>query len=187
MILLGLGVSAEKATMWLDPRKRERYATLLREALGGKSVSPDRLLEIAFKMLVVCEVYPQGRQWLHAFFRAIRGGRTTPISLATEPEVAKGMADFADVLESEEPIEVPLASRRAFPFAFASSQSSRSAACQAQPASSRSFSLMSAVGLCLQSISSEAKTYFTSGSDADTSGRLSFLFSKRFRRALPKW
>ena len=97
--------------------KRERYLAHLSELLLGSSVRPTVLTSVAFKMLVVCECYPYGRQWLHPLFRSIRGNRTAPIVFETEPGVLDALVRFRDLLASDVRLAVPLASRQSFPFA----------------------------------------------------------------------
>ena len=75
------------------------------------------LTEVSFKMLVVCELYPPGRQWLHSLFGAMRGQRKSPINLAREVSVDEALHNFERLLFSDESISLPLTCREHFPFA----------------------------------------------------------------------
>jgi hypothetical protein len=97
--------------------KRERYLEHLNGVLKCSSIRPSVLTSVAFKMLVVCECYPYGRQWLHPVFRALRGNRTAPIVLDQEPDVYDSLDRFRALLASDVRLAVPLASRQSFPFA----------------------------------------------------------------------
>ena len=96
--------------------KRERYLEHLSTVLLGSSVRPSVLTSVAFKMLVVCECYPYGRQWLHPIFRSLRGNRTAPIVFSSEPAVFEALEQFRALLAGSERLAVPLASRQSFPF-----------------------------------------------------------------------
>ena len=97
--------------------KRERYTARLAQMLSDGGASPKSLTSVAFKMLVVCECYPFGRQWLAPIFRALRGGRTSRVGFSVELEVAQSLRLFHDLLASDQRLAVPLASRHSFPFA----------------------------------------------------------------------
>ena len=117
MGLLGGGIDVAAEELVLDDDKRVRYAKLLKSALQGVSLSVKDLTSLAFKMLVVCEMRPHARQWLHPLFRCLRGGRVAPIVLSIETEVSSSMHRFLQLLESTDRIAVPMSCRESFPFA----------------------------------------------------------------------
>ena len=117
MGLLGGGVDVLAEELVLDQDKRVRYAALLSEALCCVALSVKELTSLAFKMLVVCEMCPFARQWLHPVFRALRGNRVAPISLVSETEVKDALQRFLDLLQGSQRIAVPMACRETFPFA----------------------------------------------------------------------
>lgn len=121
MLYLGAKVDLVSEELCFDSDgvgcKRERYLEHLSGVLRGSSVRPSVLTSTAFKMLVVCECYPYGRQWLHPIFRSLRGNRTAPIVFSAEPDVLAALERFRDLLASDVRLAVPLASRQSFPFA----------------------------------------------------------------------
>ena len=117
MGLLGGGIDVVAEELVLDEDKRTRYAALLRGALLRVSVSVKELTSLAFKMLVVCEMRPLARQWLHPLFRVLRGGRVAPVSLHIELEVTASLQSFLQLLDGAFRISVPMACRESFPFA----------------------------------------------------------------------
>ena len=118
MVLVGGCIDiGQRESLSLDAEKRERYRTLLAVVLGEPSISPTTLTSVAFKMLVVCEVYPLGRQWLHSAFRALRAHRfSSSITWADVSEVRSDLESFLHLLRGNEPLEIPLACRHSFPF-----------------------------------------------------------------------
>ena len=78
MGLLGATCDVLEEHFVLEDEKRERYAEDIERMLEPPSARPAALTSMAFKMLVVCEMRPSARQWLHAVFRALRKGRATP-------------------------------------------------------------------------------------------------------------
>ena len=118
MVLIGGRVDVGPAeSLSLEPAKRTRYKLLLEQRLRAVCINPTELTSLAFKMLVVCEVYPLGRQWLHSAFRCLRRHRhALSILWADEPEVASDMERFWTLLSSASPLAIPLACRRSFPF-----------------------------------------------------------------------
>jgi hypothetical protein len=121
MLLLGSVVDVEAEELSFDSEgehcKRTRYIAVLVRVLTLQAVSVAELTSVAFKMLVVCETYPYGRQRLHAIFRVLRQSRVAPVDLAREPAVAASLSFFLRLLRSDERLAVPLAPRHSFPFA----------------------------------------------------------------------
>lgn len=121
MIYLGAKVDLVAEELCFDSdganSKRARYCAHLDGILACASIRPAAMTSVAFKMLVVCECYPYGRQWLHPIFRALRGGRVTPVVFAAEPDVFDALQRFRALLVSDVRLAVPLASRQSFPFA----------------------------------------------------------------------
>ena len=112
MLFLGAIVDVVKEEKSLDPDKRIRYLDRLRMMLGGSSVSVANLLRMAFRLLVVCQMRPMCRQWLHSFFRAVRGKqRHALLSMSDYPEVGSDASRFVSLLASEDRIASPLAPR----------------------------------------------------------------------------
>jgi hypothetical protein len=123
MLLLGSVVDVVEEELSFDSDgehcKRRRYIAVLVQVLSRPSVSVAELTSVAFKMLVVCETYPYGRQRLHTIFRALRHDRVAPVVFAGEPAVASSLLFFLQLLRSDERLAVPLAPRQSFPFADA--------------------------------------------------------------------
>lgn len=121
MLYLGvrIDVTAEELVFDSDGPacKRVRYLARIELLLRDSGVMPSVLTSMAFKLLVVCECYPFGRQWLHPLFRALRGKRASRIVFASEPDVLASLQRFRDLLASTARLAVPLASRHSFPFA----------------------------------------------------------------------
>ena len=117
MVLLGGWLDLKTETLALDDAKRVSYGLLLRLFIGLGILRPSQLTSLAFKMLVVCEVRPSARQWLHPLFRALRNNRTSSIILSEEPAVAESINSFSKLLDSDEKIAIPFACRESFPFA----------------------------------------------------------------------
>ena len=117
MLLLGVELDLETEELMLEERKRVNYALAIREAQQRGRLTVTALTSLAFRMLVVCEVRPTARQWLHPMFRALRGQRMHPIDLEVEVEVAQSLKLFHELLTSSERIAVPMACRESFPFA----------------------------------------------------------------------
>ena len=116
MLLLGGRFDVSSLMLSLDATKRRAYRMSLRHWLAMHAISAAQLTSLAFKMLVVCEVQPTARQWLHAIFRALRGSRTSAIVFAVEPEVKQSLEAFALLLESDSLLAIPMACRQTFPF-----------------------------------------------------------------------
>lgn len=123
MVLLGVELDVPRAVLSLESgdehSKRARYLRELDARLSAGVISTTDLTSLAFKMLVVCECYPYGRQWLHPIFRALRGGRTAPVDLAVESSVCATLRRFQQLLRSDDPLSVPMASRQTFPYSDA--------------------------------------------------------------------
>lgn len=123
MLLLGSVIDVVAETLSFDGdgerSKRVRYIVALDLALAEPAVSVQALTSLAFKMLVVCETYPYGRQQLHAIFAALRHNRTAPVVYEREPMVAVSLRFFLVLLRSDAVLAVPLAPRHSFPFADA--------------------------------------------------------------------
>jgi hypothetical protein len=117
MIILGGVIDVGPAeSLSLEPAKRERYLAHLRTALERPAPRTSGVTSLAFKMLVVCEVYPRARQWLHAVFRCLRRHRECAVvDWSQEPEARDEFGRFAELLRSDERLEIPLACRRSFP------------------------------------------------------------------------
>ena len=119
-LLLGAVIDIDKEELVFDSdgpiSKRARYTAALLEALAQRLLSVARVTSLAFKMLVVCETHPFGRQRLHAIFRALRCGRTGDIDLYVETEVRSALQYFLDLLRSTARLAVPLAPRLSFPY-----------------------------------------------------------------------
>ena len=120
-VLLGAGIDIEQEQLVFDSdgplSKRARYIIALLDALRQRYLSVARVTSLAFKMLVVCEMHPFGRQRLHAIFRALRHDRTGDIDLLTESEIRSALQYFLDLLQSSARIAVPLTPRLSFPYA----------------------------------------------------------------------
>ena len=115
MLFLGVIADVVREEKSLDPDKRKRYLSRLREMLAAQTVSAANLLRMAFRLLVVCQVRPAYRQWLHSFFRAVRGQqRVRMLRLADLPELVDDANRFASLLASEDRIAAPLAPRVLF-------------------------------------------------------------------------
>lgn len=121
VLLLGGGVDLSTEELVFDSdgpqSKRARYIIALRSALNEISLAVAVVLSLAYKMLVVCETHPYGRQRLHVIFRALRFDRIAPFVLAQEPAVVSSFQYFLDLLCSDARLAVPLSSRQSFPFA----------------------------------------------------------------------
>ena len=118
MVLIGGCIDVgQRESLSLDSEKRSRYIVKLASAVEEASISVTNLTSLAFKMLVVCELFPLGRQWLHSAFRALRAHRTrASVEWADEGEAHQDFGRFLDLLRSDHPLEVPLACRHSFPF-----------------------------------------------------------------------
>ena len=115
MLFLGVIADVVREEKSLDPDKRKRYLSRLREMLAAQTVSAANLLRMAFRLLVVCQVRLAYRQWLHSFFRAVRGQqRVRMLRLADLPELVDDANRFASLLASEDRIAAPLAPRVLF-------------------------------------------------------------------------
>lgn len=117
MVLIGVELLVSSLEIALDSEKRVAYVEALLLWLSKPIIPVARLTSLAFKMLVVCESYPTGRQWLNPIFRALRGARSHPIVLAAEGDVECALRRFLSVLQSDARLAVPMAARESFPFA----------------------------------------------------------------------
>jgi hypothetical protein len=126
LVLLGLGIDLVAEVKRLDSEKRERYAEAIAALVLNGRIGRARLLSLAFKLLVVCEVRPDARQWLHSIFRLLRrvdsAGLPCRIFYVSadalddgSKEAAGDMLHFRELLKSADDITVPLASRSIFP------------------------------------------------------------------------
>ena len=118
MVLIGGHVDVgQRETLSLEPRKRVKYLKLLNAHLALPAIRSSALTSLAFKMLVVCEFYPLGRQWLHSVFRCLRSSRLVAvISWDVATDAASDLHRFQELLRSPIVLEIPLACRLTFPF-----------------------------------------------------------------------
>ena len=121
LVFLGGVVDLDLEQLQLEPAKRVRYSKRLASALARPSIALDALTSLAFKMLVVCEVYPLGRQWLHSVFRRVRASHLPSVDLHFDTDVRDALQQFLDLLRSDLPLAIPLACRLTFPFAHSPS------------------------------------------------------------------
>ena len=119
MLILGAIFDVPTLCISLDHTKRKAYLLALRHWIAMRAIPAARLTSLAFKMLVVCEVQPAARQWLHSIFRALRGPRTSHIVFTSEPEVRESLQSFAQLLNSDATLAIPMACRQTFPFSDA--------------------------------------------------------------------
>ena len=126
LVLLGLGIDLTAEVKRLDAEKRERYAEAVAAVLQNGRIGRARLLSLAFKLLVVCEVRPDARQWLHSLFRLLRrvdaAGLPCRLFLLVADSLDEGCSEaasdllkFGVLLSASDDITVPLASRSVFP------------------------------------------------------------------------
>ena len=117
MLLLGAIVDLIRETLSLEPAKRVRYLQRLRDSLAADGVVVSHLLRLAYRLLVVCATYPLAHQWLHSFFRAVRGVSSSSVFLRWDsiPNVRTDAERFVGLLAGDVVLEVPLASRLSFP------------------------------------------------------------------------
>ena len=115
MVLIGGEIDLVSETLALEPAKRLRYAKLLASTLASPTIRTSALTSLAFKMLVVCEVHPIARQWLHSSFRQLRRHHNEGVVHWEGTEAKADMIRFHDLLTSDEPLCVPLAARHSFP------------------------------------------------------------------------
>ena len=114
---LGVGVSLPDRRARLLAAKREKYAAEALEVAKMRMCSLHRLEEITHKLLYAASVFPQGRQWLHPLFRALRATyrlrrrSAVPISM----RVRMALQSWAAELRRPGHEGVPLASRARFP------------------------------------------------------------------------
>ena len=116
MLLLGAIFDVPTLSILLDHTKRKAYLLALRHWIARLEIPAARLTSLAFKMLVVCEVQPAARQWLHSIFRALRGPRSSHIVFMSEPGVRESLQSFAQLLNSDATLSIPMACRQTFPF-----------------------------------------------------------------------
>jgi len=119
LLYLGIVIDVAAGELTFDAAKRSAYAVRLRAALSEPSCSAKAFLSLSFRMLVVCEVWPYARPWCAPLFRAVRGDRRTAVIFAREPAVESALRRFLALLEGEQRLAIPLASRVYFPFADA--------------------------------------------------------------------
>ena len=117
IVLLGGLVDVPSEELSLEDAKRRRYQDRLGRALLRDSATAAELTSLAFKMLVVCEVAPTYRQWLHPIFQLLRNDDETR-TWASMPAVRDSFQRFHDLLAGGERLAVPLACRLSFPNAM---------------------------------------------------------------------
>ena len=112
MLFLGAILDLDTETKRLDPDKRERYLQRLQTLIAGGSMTVAASLRMAFRLMVVCQMKPAARQWLHSWFRAARGkSRSLRLQWERHPDMAGDANRFVALLSSADPIAAPLAFR----------------------------------------------------------------------------
>ena len=71
-VLLGVEIDLITECKSLHEWKRLEYCRQIERAFKARGLPRARFVSLIFKLLVVCEVCPSARQWLHSAFRALR-------------------------------------------------------------------------------------------------------------------
>lgn len=113
---LGVSLNLSDSRMVLTERKRSRYASSARKAAACRTMALDEYLGVLGKLTFAAQFYPVGRQWLHAPWRAARARYRTSDGLVVLSSAAQaGLLRWADELEGDEHVGVPLAPSERFP------------------------------------------------------------------------
>ena len=109
--LLGAQVDLEAGRLRLAPGKRARYADLAEAMASERSCGIDELLSLLGKLNFAATMYPRGRQWLHAPWRAARAVyRSAKGVVPLSRRARRSFARWASELRDESHDGVPLAS-----------------------------------------------------------------------------
>ena len=119
-LILGGTIDLVSETLSIDARKRERYLRALQGVRSRRGCPFSQLRSLVFKLLVVCECLPEGRQQLHPLFAFLRSwaervageSRGCP---SIPPSVDAALGWFEEQLAGDVPLSVPLACREIFP------------------------------------------------------------------------
>ena len=114
-LVLGATVDLDSQSLSLDPAKRSRYGEQLEKLLKAGKVTFAAMRSLVFKLLVVCECVPEGRQHLAPLLRFMHACERSSGARSLEPEALGSLRWFKCELASQAPISVPLACREVFP------------------------------------------------------------------------
>ena len=110
-VFLGVELDVDEGWMRLDPSKRRRYLSRVREALAVKSVKRQDFLRLLGRLQFAAVCLPRGRQWLHAAWRAVRTRfRLSSDRVLLTKQVVRDLRLWEEALASAVQPTAPLAS-----------------------------------------------------------------------------
>lgn len=112
---LGVEFDMVAAKVRLAGRKRQRYASMCRDVAAQTYVGVDEFRSLLGKLTFASMVYPLGRQWLHACWRAQTIATKAGVPARVTRHVRESLLRWAEELERDDHPGVPLAARGSFP------------------------------------------------------------------------